>query len=302
MTGSNQAGPRILEETAKGLPTMKPDTSAHERPVPWAALLPFTLITFAISWGILGLYIFVPEAANRGFGEITGQHPAFVLAVWAPAFAAFAVVLYFGGLQGARAFVSRLGLWRCPAGWVVFLLFGIPLVFAAGAAAKGTLFSVPLPFDTLGAALGAMLFMLFLGPVEEFGWRGVALPILQRHMAPLWAGVAIGATWGLWHLPAFYLSGTVQSGWGFAPFFVGNVCLSLIVAPLFNASRGSILWPALFHFQVNNPLWPDAQPYDTGFFVVVALLVVWINRRSMFTRDGAVTEVFAPLTPAPSSR
>ena len=115
----------------------------------------------------------------------------------------------------------------------------------------------------MGAALGAMLFMLFLGPVEEFGWRGVALPILQRHMAPLWAGLIIGATWGLWHLPAFYLSGTVQSGWGFAPFFVGNVCLSLIVTPLFNASRGSILWPALFHFQVNNPLWPDAQPYDT---------------------------------------
>ena len=280
---------------------MKPDTRAHERPVPTAALLPFTLITFAVSWGILGLYIFFPDTASSGFGEITGKHPAFVLAVWAPALAAFAVVLTFGGIQGARAFLSRLGLWRCSAGWVLFLLLGIPLVFAAGAAVKGSLFLVPLPFDSMGAALGAMLFMLFLGPVEEFGWRGVALPILQRHMAPLWAGLIIGATWGLWHLPAFYLSGTVQSGWGFAPFFVGNVCLSLIVTPLFNASRGSILWPALFHFQVNNPLWPDAQPYDTYFFAGVAVLVVWINRRTMLTRDGAVTEVFAPGTRARSS-
>lgn len=110
------------------------------------------------------------------FGDITGKHPAFVLAVWAPAFAAFAVVLHFG-------------------------------------------------------------------------WRGVALPILQRHMAPLWAGLIIGFTWGL--------------------------------------------WPTLFHFQVNNPLWPDAQPYDTYFFVVVALLVVWVNCRTMRTRDGAITEVFA---------
>jgi uncharacterized protein len=280
---------------------MKPDTSAHERPVPTAALLPFTLITFAVSWGILGLYIFFPEPASRWFGEITGKHPAFVLAVWAPAFAAFAVVLYFGGIQGARAFLSRLGLWRCSAGWVLFLLLGIPLVFAAGAAVKGTLFTVPFPFDSLGAALGAMVFMLFLGPVEEFGWRGVALPILQRHMAPLWVGLIVGAVWGMWHLPAFYLSGTVQSGWGFAPFFVGNVCLSLIVTPLFNASRGSILLPALFHFQVNNPLWPDAQPYDTWFFAGVAVLVVWINRRTMLTRDGAATEVFAPRTRARSS-
>lgn len=280
---------------------MKPTAITPTRSVPTAALLPFTLITFAISWGILGLYIFFPERAAGWFGDITGSHPAFVLAVWAPAFAAFAVVLYFGGIPGARAFLSRLRLWRCSAGWVLFLLLGIPLVFAAGAAVKGTLWPFPFPFDSLGMALGAMLFMLLLGPVEEFGWRGVALPILQRHMAPLWAGLIIGATWGLWHLPAFYLSGTVQSGWGFAPFFVGNVCLSLIVTPLFNTSRGSILWPALFHFQVNNPLWPDAQPYDTYLFVGVAVLVVWINRRSMLTRDGAVTEVFALHTRARSS-
>ncbi len=281
---------------------MKSSANLPPQPVTTVALLPFTLITFAISWGILGLYIFLPETAVGWFGDITGKHPAFVLAVWAPAFAAFAVVLYFGGIKGAGSLFSRLVLWRCPAGWALFLVFGIPLVFAAGAAVKGTLFTGHLPFDTLGAALSAMVFMLFLGPVEEFGWRGVALPILQRHMAPLWAGLIIGATWGLWHLPAFYLSGTVQSGWGFAPFFVGNVCLSVIVTPLFNASRGSILLPALFHFQLNNPLWPDAQPYDTYFFVGVAVAVVWINRRAMLTRDGAVTEVFAADKQVRSSR
>jgi uncharacterized protein len=263
------------------------------RSVPTAALLPFTLITFALSWSILGLYIFFPDQASGWFGEITGTHPAFVVAVWAPAFAAFAVVLYCSGVQGARSYLSRLTLWRCPAEWAIFLLIGIPLVFAAGAAIKGTLLTARFPFESLPAALGAMVFMLFLGPVEEFGWRGVALPILQRHMEPIWAGLIIGATWGLWHLPAFYLSGTVQSGWGFAPFFLGNVCLSVIVTPLFNSSRGSILWLALFHFQVNNPLWPDAQPYDTYLFVLLAVLVVWFSRRTMFTREGAVTEVTA---------
>ncbi|MBA4266272.1 MAG: hypothetical protein C0453_14425, partial [Comamonadaceae bacterium] len=35
----------------------------------------------------------------------------------------------------------------------------------------------------------------------------------------------------------------------------------------------------------------DAQPYDTYFFVVAALLVVWLNRRTMFTRHGAVIMV-----------
>ena len=43
--------------------------------------------------------------------------------------------------------------------------------------------------------------------------------------------------------------------------------LAVIVTPLFNSSRGSILLPALFHLQVINPIWPDAQPWDTLFFV-----------------------------------
>jgi len=87
------------------------------------------------------------------------------------------------------------------------------------------------------------------------------------------------------------LSGTPQSAWSFTPFFVGSVALSVIVTQLFNKSRGSILLPALFHFQCNNPIWPDAQPYDTFAFAAAAVLVVWINRKAMFSREGAVMEV-----------
>lgn len=259
--------------------------------VPLAALFPFVLATFAITWGIVGFYILRSDTAVAWFGEISGRHPAFILATWAPAFAAFAVVWKHGGVAGLRAFLARLALWRCSVYWAIFLLFGIPLTFAAGAWVKGTLIGDPITFDGIGSTLGAMVFMLFLGPVEEFGWRGVAQPLLQRHVAPLWAGLLIGATWGLWHLPAFYLSGTIQSGWSFTPFFIGNVSLAVIVTPLFNATRGSILLPALFHFQLINPLWPDAQPYDTYFFVLVAIAVVWLNRGSMFTSRDAVTAV-----------
>ena len=139
-----------------------------------------------------------------------------------------------------------------------------------------------------------MFFMLILGPIEEFGWRGLAMPLLQRLMTPLTAGLVLGVIWGVWHLPAFYLSGTPQSNWAFLPFFAGSVSISVILTPLFNASRGSILLPLLYHFQLNGPLWPDAQPYDTIFFVAAAVIVVWLNRGTMFTREGAVTDVIRP--------
>ena len=269
---------------------------APENRVPSAALFPFIIITFVITWGTVGFYIVLPDIAADWFGEISGGHPAYFLATWAPAVAAFIVVLRHGRAVGVKAFLSRLVLWRCSMSWAAFLLIGIPLVYAAGAWAKGTPVGDLFAFDDVQEMLAVMVIMLFLGPIEEFGWRGVAQPILQRHMAPLWAGLIIGATWGIWHLPAFYLSGTVYSGWSFAPFFIGNVSLAVIVTPLFNSTRGSLLLPAAFHYQLINPLWPDGQPYDIYLFVLIAVVIVWLNRATMFARTDAVTAVI------PSSR
>ena len=200
-------------------------------------------------------------------------------------------MLWHGGFSGLGRFLSRLLLWRAPWGWYVFLLIGIPLIYMAGAALKGGSTALVIPEGGIAAALPAMAFMLVLGPVEEFGWRGLALPLLQRRMAPVWAGLVLGLIWGLWHLPAFFLGGTPQSNWTFLPFFTGAVAISLIMAPMFNRSGGSILLPALMHFQLNGPLWPDGQPWDTAVFVVVALVVVWVCRGEMFTNGAGVTEV-----------
>ena len=261
--------------------------------IPFGSLAPFLLIAFGLAWGVLALYIFLTDTMSRVFGALTGRHPLFYLAVYAPAIAAFAVVLAKGGPMGLRRFLSRLRLWRCPRAWYVVLILGIPLVFYGGSFLKGNLFTEPFPFSSARALLAALFLALIKGPVEEIGWRGLALPLLQRKFAPVLAGTILGLIWGVWHIPAFLLSGTQQSAWSFTPFFVGSVAISVILTPLFNSSRGSILLPALFHFQFINPIWPDAQPYDTYLLVPVALLIVWLNRRTMFSRKDAVTEVIS---------
>jgi len=262
----------------------------YPKDLPFYVLPIFFLITFLITWGTVGFYIFVPELATAWFGQISGRHPAFFLATWSPGMSAVLLVLVYGGVAGLKSFLSRLRLWRCSPYWVVFIAIGLPLVFAAGSLIKGGPLFAPVPPDGVGSLFATLAIMLFLGPMEEFGWRGVAQPLLQRHLAPLWAGVIIGIVWGIWHLPAFYLAGTLQSGWSFTPFFIGNVVLAVIVTPLFNNAHGSILWPMLFHWQLINPLWADAQPFDTYLLVVVAAAVVWLNRDSMLSRSG-ITEV-----------
>ena len=259
--------------------------------IPSSALVGFVGITFAITWGLIGIYVIFPDAAAARFGAISGSHPFFFLATWSPAIAAFVLVLFYSGTAGIQRFLSRLFLLRCSAGWAAFILIGLPLVFIAGSLVKGGPVLAPLPPEGVGPVVAVLFMMLFLGPIEEFGWRGVAQPLLQRHMAPIWAGLLIGATWGLWHLPAFFLSSTVYADWSFVPFFIGNVTLAVLVTPIFNRAHGSLLWPMLFHWQLINPFWPDAQPWDTIILVVVAIIVVWWNRDTMFTREGAMTEV-----------
>lgn len=259
--------------------------------IQFRSFIPFLLISFGVAWGILGLFIFLPEFMGKVFGQLTGNHPLFFLAVYAPAIAAFILVACNDGIVGLRRFLGRALLWRCSMAWYAFLIIGIPLIFIGGSAFRGNLFTEPFPFTSLQALLAALFLAAIKGPVEEFGWRGLALPLLQRKFAPVWAGLILGAIWGLWHMPAFLLSGTQQSEWSFTAFFVGCLAISVIATALFNRSQGSILLSAFFHFSLMNPIFPDAQPYDTYMLIIAAILIVWWNRKNMFSREGSVTEV-----------
>ena len=181
-----------------------------------------------------------------------------------------------------------------PLGWWAILLVGIPAVKYLGAAINGRI-GEPLPFSPWYMVLPALVMTLFIGPLrEEFGWRGVVLPLLQRKFAPLWASLILGVIWGLWHFPAFVLGGTPQSAWSFGPYVIGVLGLAVIITPMFNAARGSILIPILFHLQMNLPIWPEAQPWENYLFGAVAVIIVIIERNSMLRRGAGVTEILAP--------
>lgn len=255
-------------------------------------LVPFFAIAFGLGWGLMAAYALFPHQLEAIFGPMGYTNPLFILAVYSPAIAGIFLVWRHYGLKGLTGFFRRITLWRMPAVWWVFLVIGVPAVFYAGAAIKGTI-TAPFPFSPWYTLLPALAIGLVIGPVEELGWRGVALPLLQRRFAPLWAGLILGGIWGLWHLPAFFLNGSPQSAWPFAPFFIGVLAISTILTPMFNAGRGSMLVAALYHFQMNGPAWPDAQPWDSLVFALVAIAVIVLNRKSMLSRHGLVTEVIA---------
>jgi membrane protease YdiL (CAAX protease family) len=256
-------------------------------------LLTFLALAFGLSWVPMALFILFPDQLKPSFGEINTHNPFFLLAVYAPSLSGIFLVWHHYGLWGVGSFVRRLFLWRAPMQWWLFVLFGIPVIVYAAAAIKGTI-ADPFRFSPWIMIFPALLQSLLLGPIgEEFGWRGLALPLLQRRFSPFWASMILGVVWAIWHTPAFLMEGTVQSAWSFGPFFLGLLAITVILTPLFNASRGSLLIAIVYHLHMMNPIFPDAQPWDNYLFAMAAVVIVFINRREMFRRGSGVTEVLS---------
>jgi membrane protease YdiL (CAAX protease family) len=175
-------------------------------------LIPFFAIAFGLGWGIIALLILFPQQIQSLIGPMGYTNPLFILAVYSPAIAGITLVWRHFGLKGLAGFFRRITFWRMPITWWLFLLAGIPAVFFLGAAIKGTI-PGQFPFSPWYKLLPALAVGLVIGPIEEFGWRGVALPLLQRRFVPFWASLILGVIWGVWHLPAFFLSGSPQSAW-----------------------------------------------------------------------------------------
>lgn len=268
------------------------NSSAKVHPGEAKILAPFLIISFGLTWGLAALLFLAYDQVVAIFGEVSMSNPLFILAVYAPLIASTIMVWNRFGFKSLGAFFRRATLARTSIWWWVFIIFGIPLAMYSGAALKGTADS-PFPFAPWYMVFPALLQALLLGPVEEFGWCGIALPIMQRKYTPFVAGLLHGIIWMTWHIPAFLIGGTPQSAWAFLPFAVGGIACSLIITALFNASRGSILLPALVHFQLNNPIWPDAQPWDNLLIVLCAIVIVWLNRKQMFQHGNGVTGILA---------
>lgn len=111
-----------------------------------------------------------------------------------------------------------------------------------------------------GLGIGAwLLWFATSGCGEECGWRGFALPRLQRRHSALTSSVLLSIGWAGWHLPAFfYVPSYLALGPSIVPGFVlGILSGAIVLTWLYNSSGGSllavILWHASFNFVTGSP-------------------------------------------------
>lgn len=256
----------------------------------WKSAAPFLTITFGLTWGLGFIAFAFPDAVERLFGTFTNTNPLFILAVYSPALSAVVLILARCGVNGLKGFAARFSKFKAHPGWWVLIIAVPPIVMFLGSLSNGN-YDIFENFSFNGTTIASILFMLVLGPIEELGWRGYLLPLLNRKYIPIVSSLIIGVIWMVWHLPAFLIGGTQQSAWSFLPFMFGGISISILMTIIFNKSEGSLVLPFIFHFQLNNPLWPDAQPWDNVIISIVTFAIVVIYRKDFFTRNGSYTEI-----------
>lgn len=224
-------------------------------------LVSYFLIAFAFTWTLL----FSVLLSKDGLGLLPyGLSPAVASSIapaslLGPSLAALIVTAATEGRAGVGRLLRRIVRWRVGVRWYLFVLVGLPAVMVLGTLLRpGALASFDISNLPSGLAyLGAFAFMVVLGgPLfEEPGWRGFALPRLQRLHGPLVGGLILGSMWALWHLPGFLVpqklppSGTIMD---FVRFAVALVALGYVIQWVFNNSGGSVLMAILTHASWNT--------------------------------------------------
>ncbi len=212
----------------------------------------FFVLAYAFSWAWV-----IPWAAT-GHTVFQGKGwPTHFPSLLGPMLAALAVSARTARRRGVHALVAAMGRWRI--GWRWWIAALSPLGFwgmVLGVLAVTGATLPPRPdfarFSGLPEGLGivgvTLVVILVNGFGEETGWRGYALPRLQRRYGPITATLIIAVLWAGWHIPQFFY---VDSYEGFSPamlpvFLFGLTCGAVVLTWLYNQT-GSVLAVAVWH-------------------------------------------------------
>jgi membrane protease YdiL (CAAX protease family) len=240
-------------------------------------LAAFFVLAFGISWSIG-----VPLALTQQ-GIIPAILPQWThyLVAYGPMVSALIVTGISQGVSGLKDLTRRMVRLSCPKWWFVSLsplLIALLIILIMNLltgnqirlSSLGTIkFLPPLGIQAL------LLWFFTFGLGEETGWRGFALPRLQKDRSALAATMILTVFWALWHLPQFFYSydPTMIFGWLFG-LFAGAVILTW----LYNSANNSILivavWHACFNFVTASQAEIGLLPAVMSMLVIVLALVV----------------------------
>jgi uncharacterized protein len=210
----------------------------------------FFVLAFAFTWGYFAL-----------FWALQLPRKMILLGAAGPTVSALLILAITSGKPGVLRLLRSYVRWRVGVQWYLVAVIGAAvMMFLAYVVVPGALADFVAPdWSLVPLWLSSLVVVLFFPPagplLEEGGWRGFALPRLQRRYGPLVGTVILGALWSVWHLTLFFgpIAGSnpdasfVSVGFAFGLFTIGEIGLSVIISWILNNCGGSVLMAILAH-------------------------------------------------------
>ena len=232
------------------------------------------ILTFAWSWSFWGLAI----VSGRPWTEL----PTLVLYALGgigPSLTAVLIVHLGHGGETPGAFWHRVrDAGRVSPAWflVILAIAFLPSVVARWPEGGGGTSGAEVSAGPSGAILVVAVAAAF---AEELGWRGYALDRLLVRTTALGASLIVGIAWTAWHLPFYFIEGTIQQEAGlwsvdFWSDMVTRLPLAVLFAWVYVNTRRSIL-SAVHQHALDNLASVLVGPEGSQVLVRLALLAVW---------------------------
>jgi len=225
-----------------------------------------------------------------------------------PFFSGFLMTAALEGKPGVgrllRRFIPKHIGWQ----WYLLAVFGVPIIVTTGfllqPGAEAELHPVvPQIFWVFPLAL--LLQIVTSGLAEEPGWRGFALPHLQRQCGPVWGSILLGILWQCWHLPLYLTEWGAGAGWfEITVAILGTIGLTVLMTWVFNHTRGNLFIAILLHASLDafgmtaatslfSMQWIRQHDNMALFisFSVVALILIIVTRGRLGYRQQSLEDV-----------
>lgn len=279
-------------------------------PVLW-----FFVFTYALTVVGQGVHLYVVHRLSAGG---TAGRPIEDSPVWAwmpygfyvtnagPSLVGLLMTLYLYGLPGVRRLAVQLTPWSVGRAWPVLAvclllpLLVVVLPFTILAALAGS--DPPSSWQLSTYLYGAIISGGLIGPgiCEEIGWRGFALPQLQRRYSALVSSLIVGVAWALWHWPNYFIPSEPPPWWQFVALVPMGMAASVLYTWVYNSTGGSLFAVVVLHgATVAVPNLSPALDAEVAvlqrvivplLYAIIAIGLVWrYGAANLSWRDRVVT-------------
>jgi uncharacterized protein len=196
----------------------------------------YLLYTFALTWSCWFIIIVCNKYFNTlWYGSLLCWIP-YTIGGLAPAISGYIIYRQFSENNSQSSFFKFVFSKKIDAKmWGVFVLFSMWRFFMIWIS-----FGIHQPVSILSMLINVP-FLILLGGLEELGWRGILQPQLENIITYLPSVLVTGIIWSLWHLPLWWMHGTIQSQLPSGLYLVSGIVLTSSFTTLYKYTSNLLL-------------------------------------------------------------